>query len=333
MEPALLSQITQLFKNGALVWGPTISGIVEPWYFDTLLIAWFFAFFGIAFNIGVDFFPALFLFFIRNGFFLSMIRFGPEWINQLFDSIKNLGYRMGMPNLDPSAIAAMGPVVADPIMKSLADQGMLSYLFSPSTYIFSFAGVAVEFAFLALAFMTMATLILSYVLTAGCPFFFVFAAIPFTRGMTMGYVRLVFGTLATLFTILLITANVVEVGELIQVWERAVFLNPAVTLTASDYALPLGVAIVLTCMFIWLPIKVGREMYGFVPEWSGGRAAGFALGGVRAAGGAAQDAFQKMTGGGGSHSSSGGGGSPSRTGGGGSPKGTLGTTPWGFAKP
>ena len=289
MENGILSEITLMFRQASLVWAPQISNVMQPLLVSLMTIGWVMTLLGEVFAPGIHLFPVMFRWFIGMGFALAMMDFGPAWITDLFDGLKQLGYMLGAPPLDPSGLAAWGPVVTDPLMKSLADQGLLTYLTSPLTYSFGFSGIILNFAFVLLGFMCMSTLILSYVLTASCGFFFAFAGTSYTLPFTMLYVRLLFGTIASLFSILLISCITTELGELMQVWVRTQFLAPGVTLTMADYFAPGLIGVVLGGMFVWLPIQMGRSAYGFIPDVSNGiRAASFAGGAISGAGMAVQ---------------------------------------------
>lgn len=272
MEPGILSQITLLFKEASLIWAPSIGNIMAPLLIQLMAIGLFFMVISEAFVPGWGLFPALMVFFIGQGFALWMVQNGYIYIDDVFNGPKQIGVMLGA-DIDPSATAGLGPVVSYPIMKSLADQGALSYFTNPITYLYALAGLAFDLSFIVLAFMEMGTLILSYVLTAACPFFFAFAGTSFTRPMTMTYVRLVFGCLASLFTVLLIKCISTEIATLEHQALVAHFSVPGKTFTWEDYGVAGGIALVQLSLFMWLPIHIGRQAYGFVPEWGGARSA------------------------------------------------------------
>jgi len=272
MDPGILSQITLLFKNASLVWAPSIGQIMAPLPIQLMAIGWFFMLVSEVFVPGWGLFPALLVFFIGQGFALWMVQDGWFYIDDVFAGVKQIGIMLGA-DIDPSATAALGPVVSYPIMKSLADQGAWSYFTSPITIVYALAGLAYDLAFLILAFMEMGLLILSYVLTSACGFFFAFAGTTFTRPMTMTYVRLVFGCLASLFVVLLIKCISTEVATLLHQQLTAHFSVPGKTFTWNDYAMAGGPAVVLLSVFIWLPAHIGRQAYGMMPDWGGARAA------------------------------------------------------------
>lgn len=297
MDGNVLNELVLLFKQASLIWAPVVAQIMEPMLIALILIAWVFAFLGPAFAPGIDFFPILFRFFILNGLALAAVRFGAAWVNDLFEGVAQVAYRMGVPPLNPSAVLAMGPVVADPIMKALAEQGMLSYFTNPLTYSFMFGSFALMLAFFVLAFVLTSILIFSFLLTAACPFFCAFAGVGFTRGITLGYVRMVFGTMSTLFIVALMTAIMSELAAIMEQWLRTQLLVEGVTLTWADMIGPIGVGIVLIGLFIWIPFKVAREVDGVVMDWSGGRQfAGYATGGLSMLTAGAQAAGHKLSG-------------------------------------
>ncbi len=272
MDTAILSEATLMFRQASLGWADVLRPFMETFLFDLIMLQW--ALLGILYFIGTDVgsvFGMMLRFVVGNGFALYMVRDGWRWVDSWFRGIKTLGYYLGSPDLDPSAVAAWGWVVADPITKSLAAQGFLSYATSPTTWIF---GLGAEFfllaAFALLAFILMGLLIVSYFLIAACPFFFAFWGLSFTREITMGYVRLVFGTLCGLFAVMLTIAVANELGALLHQQLRTQFLAPGVTLTMGDYVVPLVIGVVLCFLFIWLPYKFTSAVGGIMGNWVGG---------------------------------------------------------------
>jgi len=251
-------------------------------------------------------------FLLGVGFSTYMVWHGHEFVDSWFEGVKHLAYILGCPPADPSAIASYGPKVADPIMKSIAAQGFLTYLFSWMTYSYMFAGWAIILAFIILAAQLMGFLFLSYFLVAACPFFFAFAVMPYTAGLTYSYVKMILGTMAGLFCVILMTAIVSEMGALMEMALRTQLLAPGVTLTWTDYMFPLIVGIALCIIFVWLPPFVAKSVGGMIPSWSGsGMVWSFgasAVSGVAAAAGAAGGAISNAMSGGSSGSMSGGGG-------------------------
>src|SRR5678816_4284173 len=197
MDGGVLSSATQLFQQASAGWAQVLAPFMLNFLYHLMQIGFVLmligSFTGMAPGIVMS---AMLRFWLGIGFATFMVLHGFEIIDAWFNGVKTIAYILGAPPADPSAIASYGVKIADPIMKSLASQGFLTYLFSPITYVYMFSGLMIIFAFLCLAAMLMFFLLLSYFLTAACPFFFAFAGTPFTATLTFSYIRMVFGTMA-----------------------------------------------------------------------------------------------------------------------------------------
>lgn len=327
----LLNAIVTMYRDAILPWGGVIGNIMLPLLGKLMVLGFTLMMIAEVWGMGISIVPALFNFMLLAGFASAMLTFGPEWVLDLFTGIGTISHMLGVPSTNPSALASIGAQVADPIYKSLAAQGALSFMFSPTSWTFQLAGLALQAAFYILAMIQLALLISSYLIVASTGFFCCFMVTPFTRPLTMLWVRLLCGTMAALFMTLLLTACCAELGELLQVHLRTHFLAEGVTLTWPSYAAVIGIAVVLIGLFIYIPVKVGALAHGLVPDWSGGRAAaGLAMSGAGMAWSGAQAVGSAMSGGGSSSGGSGGqGGSGVRALGSGSGGGSLGASPWG----
>ena len=245
---------------------------MEDLLFDLISVQWFFLGLGYLFRLDAGvLFSAMIRFLMGNGFALFMIRYGYQYVGDWFNGVKHLAYFMGVPPLDPSAVAALGTRVADPIMQSLANQGFLSFAFNPTTWVFGLSGLSIILAFYILAFMVMSILIMSYLLTAACPWFFMWYGLSFTRGITFGYIRLIFGTMNGLFCVMLMIAVTTELGERLQVLFRERFMTLGYAPGWEDYSLPLLMGVILIGFFVWIPHAWVRAVDGIMMDWSGGR--------------------------------------------------------------
>jgi len=272
MDTSILSQATSLFQHASESWAVAMRPFMEDLLFDLISVQWFFLGLGYLFRMDAGvLFSAMIRFLIGNGFALFMVRYGYQYVGSWFDGVKHLAYFLGSPPLDPSAVAAYGIKVADPVMQSLVDQGFLSYVVHPTTWVFGFAGLSLIIAFYVLAFVLMSLLLMSYLLTAACPWFFMWWGLSFTRGITFGYIRLVFGIMNGLFCVMLMVSVVRELGEQLQVLLQTRFLTPGVSLGWEDYSVPLMVGIILCGVFVWIPFQWVRAVDGIVADWGGGR--------------------------------------------------------------
>ena len=283
MEIGVLTQITQMFREASIGWAPVLAPFMVNLLVPLVGLGLVFLALGLLFHGGQGLIEGLVKFCLLCGFSLCMIQFGWELVDSWFNGVKHLAYVLGSPPLDPSAIASYGPVLADPIGKSLADQGWFSFAANPMTYLFGFAGTMMSFAFFLLAMMLMGFLFLSYFLTAACPWFFVWLVFFGTRGITMGYISLVFGTMNGLFCIMLMVAITNEWGALLEQMLRTKFLAEGVTLTSDDYEVVFFSAVALCAFFVFIPLYVARAMGGVVMGMSGGRMLA-GLGGLAAGG-------------------------------------------------
>lgn len=299
MDEGLLNTVTLLFRNASLPWAPVLGDLILPFLFNLILIGWFLLLVTEVFKLGPQMFVSIILFLMGQGFAVAMVGGdGYLWVDALFSGVTEIGYQMGAEYLNPSAMASMGPVISQPIMEILAKQGALSFFANPMTYVFGWVGHMVTIAFFLAGFMLMNILIMSYLLVALCPFFFAFAGTSFTRGMTMTYVRLVFGTLAALATMLLVSVVIEELFETMQVITQTKYANPGMTLTWTDYLVPVVMAAVILGMYVFLPYKVGHAAYGAIPSWNGVAIGGMALSVLDKVGVGLDSAWSRFHGGG-----------------------------------
>ncbi len=287
-DTQVLTDAVLMFQQASRGWAEAMRPFMEDLLFRLLELQWVLLGLGYLFRIDpAILFDAMFRFLLGNGFALFMVRFGADFIERWFAGVKHLAYFLGSPPLDPSAVAAHGWTVTAPIAKSLAAQGFLSFAFSPVSWIGFGAMLSLLIAFFILALILVSLLVASYFLTAACPWFFAWWGLSFTRGITLGYIRLVFGTMNGLFCVMLMVAVVSELAARMEVQLRTRFLNPGVTLTWQDYVVPLAVGVILCGLFVWLPYAWTRAMDGILLDWAGGRTVmGWGGSASRAAGGA-----------------------------------------------
>src|SRR5581483_5406719 len=195
-DTQILTDAVLMFKTASQGWDEVMRPFMEDLLFNLISLQWFFL--GLGYILRVDpgiLLDAMLRFLLGNGFALFMVRSGSHLVEGWFSGVKHLAFFLGSPPLDPSAVAAHGWTVTDPIAKSLAAQGFLSFAFSPVSWIGFGAMLSILLAFFILAVILVGLLIMSYFLTAACPWFFGWFGLSFTRGITLGYVRLVFGTM------------------------------------------------------------------------------------------------------------------------------------------
>jgi len=286
-DTQILTEAVKMFQTASQGWAEVMGPFMEDLLFRLIEVQWFFLGLGYLFRVDPGILlDAMLRFLLGNGFALFMVRSGSHMVESWFSGVKHLAYFLGSPPLDPSAVAAHGWTVTDPIAKSLAAQGFLSFALSPVSWIGFGAMLSILLAFFILAVILVGLLIMSYFLTAACPWFFGWFGLSFTRGITLGYVRLVFGTMNGLFCVMLMVAVMSELAARMQVEFNIKFLNPNVTLTWGDYAVPLAVGVILCGLFVWMPYKWTAAMDGILLDWAGGRmlagwGGAFASGAVR----------------------------------------------------
>ncbi len=274
-DTQVLTDAVLMFQQASRGWAEAMRPFMEDLLFRLIELQWVLLGLGYVFRIDpAVLFDAMFRFLLGNGFALFMVRFGADFIERWFAGVKRLAYFLGSPPLDPSAVAAHGWTVTDRIAKSSAEQGFLSFAFSPVSWIGFGAMLSMLIAFFILALILVSLLVASYFLTAACPWFFAWWGLSFTRGITLGYIRLVFGTMNGLFCVMLMVAVVSELAAQMEVRLRTQFLNPGITLTWQDYVVPLAVGVILCGLFVWLPYAWTRAMDGILLDWAGGRMLG-----------------------------------------------------------
>lgn len=311
MDIPILSEIALWFRQSALGWPDVYAPFMEQFLFKLILLQM--SLLLILHASGMDIaevFALMIRLIVSNAFSLIMVRRGWHWVDMWFEGAKGMSYVMGSPAPDPSAIAKWGWVITDPIVKSLAKQGVLFFSLSPVSWVFGLgASFFLQLAFAILAFMQMAALVTSYFLIALCPWFFAFWGLSFTRSLTMSYVQMVLGTMTGLFTIQLMVAVVNEFGAQLEMWMRTTFLAEKVTLTAQHYAMPLVAGVVLCCLFVFLPYLIISKVGGVMGDWVGGlsifRAANMAVATMSRMGGGGGGQHQDQGQGGGGSGSAG----------------------------
>lgn len=273
MDTGLLTQAVLTFQQAAAPWAVALIPIMEGLLFKLVFLQWSLCLMAWIFKYDLgDILSTMVQFLVTNGIVIYAVRHGHEIIAGLFQGIVHLASLLGAPPLDPSAIASYGVYVVDPIAKALADQGWLSFATHPATYFFGVGAVwCLLGAFIVLAFLLVGVLILSFFLSGAAPFFLTFAALGFSRSITMGYLRLCFGAMVGLFTLMLMAAILVTLGEVLAAQIRDQFLTPVATLTYVDFLQPLVVGLILIGVFVWIPLSIMRHMDGIVLEWAGSR--------------------------------------------------------------
>ena len=92
---------------------------------------------------------------------------------------------------------------------------------SPTSWFLGFTVLLVVIAHFLLALQLLSLLILSYFLIVTWPFFMAFAASPWTRFIAFSWCRWVAGSLAGLFCILVLSAHVAALADVLQQWLTA----------------------------------------------------------------------------------------------------------------
>jgi hypothetical protein len=198
---------------------------------------------------------------------------GWEWAQDISHGVRNVSHHLGAPAYSPSDILQLGAYVANPLLTSVANQGLLGYALHPSSLIFALAGVAMYIAFAILAFVQFAFLLTNYLLIGSSPFFLMWLPLPGLSAIAQAWISLACGNLSGLFVCGLIAGIMRDLGQAMAERYQSVFANAAgtTTLTWIDYAEPTGTAIILAVAFAWIPLSFSRQAFGVAGAlWSGG---------------------------------------------------------------
>ena len=259
----VLNQIALNFQFGAEHWATTLVNALEPSFSIFLKLALLLLIIAILCKqdawLGLLLPGVLFL-----GFSHFILVEGWVFTQSLFRGVRVIAELLGAPAPNPSAIVAMGATVSDPLLKSVAGQGYLSYLLSANTYIYGFAGTLVFLAFVILALVQMSLLITSSFLVGSAPFFLFWLPLPVVRVLTMGWWRMVTGCMGGLFAVSLVTAVMRDAAQWMTDRYQSQYANATnvTTLTVADFSEPIATALILGFVFAWLPWQVFRAMGG-----------------------------------------------------------------------
>lgn len=264
MDDFVLSSILLNFKADAEHYAVALVSLLEPSWLVFAKLAFLLLILGLVIDNG-RFFGAIFIGLLWLGLTHVLFLYGWEWMQSISDGVRHLAGFLGAPAYDPSAIIQLGAYVADPLLSSVANQGLLSWARHPVSILFALAGLAVFFAFCVLALVQFAFLLMNYLLIGAAPFFLLWLCVPGVSAISQTWLSLAAGNLSGLFICGLIAGHMqnraLTIGERYQlVFADAV--SNGVTLTWSQYAEPLGTAFVLAFSFAFIPYAFSRVSYG-----------------------------------------------------------------------
>jgi len=276
----VLNAILLQFQFASEKWAIDLINILEPSIFAYLKLGILLTFLSLMFNQALMFATLL-----RATLYLGLCHFvfleGWVIVRDLFFGTSHLSQRMGAPAANPSAILALGLYVADPLLKSIASQGITGFLWHPSTVLFSLAGVAILLAYCLLALVQFSLHLFGSILIGSAPFFLLFLPLPVLNSISNRWIQLVGGTIAASFVVGLIAGIMQDLSGGIADFYRTSFADAAaggVTLTAGDYAIPLLTACVMGVAFWQIPLKFFAVGQGVMSDLMAGIGA-FAMGG------------------------------------------------------
>jgi len=261
MDGNILSLLILQFKAASQHWAIDLVNLLEPSWFVfsrlafllLIIAAWFARERGLAILcVGV----------LWLGFTHYALTDGWTWADSLSHGVRNVSARLGVPAYDPSAIVELGTYVAKPLFSATATQGTLSFLRTIWTGgVFVLAGFGIFLAFGVLAFVQFALLIINYLLIGAAPFFLLFLAVPGLNALSLLWIRLMTGSLASLFVVGLIAGIMRDFSGQMADRYHAVFASAVdvTTLTWTDWGGPLMTAIIMAVSFAWIPLRFFRE--------------------------------------------------------------------------
>jgi len=271
VDAGILSQICLNFKGWSEFATVELVNLLEPSWAIFAKLAFVLIVLGLLFG-GSELFGVM----LRGLLFLGLshvLFLNGGWLaSDMFDGAKHVAQHLGAPSFDPSAILSLGAYVAAPLMKSTANQGFFSFLWHPSTSIFSLAGLLIFLSFCVLALVQMVFLIFGYLLIGSSPFFVMFLPLPGLNMLAFRWIQMVCGNIAGLFVVGIICGIAKDQAQGMNEQYQSVFANAAgsVSLGWADFAVPLGTAFVLFAVFGWVPIRFSREVGGMAMDLMNG---------------------------------------------------------------
>src|SRR2546428_6077419 len=224
---------------------------------------------------------------VAIGFFYALLVNAGTWIPAVTQSFSQAGRTsVGIPSLSPSGVFVRGPALANRILNSTADRGLLDKFFA--SLVASVTALVVVIAFAIIAAQLLVVLVESFIVIGAGVLFLGFAGSQWTRFFTERYLSYVASVGVRLFVLYLIMGVGMEIAaRWMSVLERG-------GVSPIPFFYVMGGSLVFVFLTWHIPSVAGSMMAGAVslsladagyPAIWGSRAAGGRLVSARARGG------------------------------------------------
>ena len=291
MSSTILTDIVRDYEAISTAWFSALSPIAQRifWILVAIQLTWSAMWWALDREDGLGALSSLLRQVVAIGFFYALLVNAGTWIPAVTQSFSQAGATAaGIPNLSPSGVFDQGLALANRILNSTADRGLLDKFFA--SLVASVTALVVVIAFAIIAAQLLVVLVESFIVIGAGVLFLGFAGSQWTRFFTERYLSYVASVGVRLFVLYLIMGVGMEIAaRWMSILERGGF-------SPIPFFYVMGGSLVFVFLTWHIPSVAGSITAGAVslsladaarPATLGMRAAGAGLTAVGAVGGAA----------------------------------------------
>ena len=291
MSSTILTDIVRDYEAISTAWFGALSPIAQRifWILVAIQLTWSAMWWALDREDGLGALSSLLRQVVAIGFFYALLVNAGTWIPAVTQSFSQAGATAaGIPNLSPSGVFDQGLALANRILNSTADRGLLDKFFA--SLVASVTALVVVIAFAIIAAQLLVVLVESFIVIGAGVLFLGFAGSQWTRFFTERYLSYVASVGVRLFVLYLIMGVGMEIAaRWMSILERGGF-------SPIPFFYVMGGSLVFVFLTWHIPSVAGSITAGAVslsladaarPATLGMRAAGAGLTAVGAVGGTA----------------------------------------------
>jgi len=291
LSSTILTDIVRDYEAISTAWFSALSPIAQRifWILVAIQLTWSAMWWALDREDGLGALSSLLRQVVAIGFFYALLVNAGTWIPAVTQSFSQAGATAaGIPNLSPSGVFDQGLALANRILNSTADRGLLDKFFA--SLVASVTALVVVIAFAIIAAQLLVVLVESFIVIGAGVLFLGFAGSQWTRFFTERYLSYVASVGVRLFVLYLIMGVGMEIAaRWMSILERGGF-------SPIPFFYVMGGSLVFVFLTWHIPSVAGSITAGAVslsladaarPATLGMRAAGAGLTAVGAVGGAA----------------------------------------------